>query len=167
MNKLLKVFVDICLFRAGPQQLPASGFLLGLVFAVHWLLGIVLEWLTQPLTESLLTALVDTLLPLAVVYGLLTLYRRPARLPQTATALLGSEVVLNLLLLPLGVWTVFGGVNAAVPMLLSLLLVVWAVAVATHIFRHALNVNRGIAAAYAVGYTLLSYALSLYMSHGG
>lgn len=28
MKRLLNVFVDICLLRAGPQDLPASGFLM-------------------------------------------------------------------------------------------------------------------------------------------
>ncbi len=167
MNKLLKVFVDICLFRAGPQQLPASAFLLGLALAVHWLIDVVLELFSAPLVESLLMALLDTLLPLAVVYGLLLLYRRPARLEQTATALLGSEVLLDLPLLPLSAWVVFGAADPTLPSLLSLLLLVWAVAVAAHILHHALNVNRAIAAAYAVVYTVLSYALTVLAVHGG
>lgn len=167
MNKLLKVFVDICLFRAGPQRLPASRFLLGAVLAVHWSLGVVLERFTMPWSESLLTALMNSLLPLAVVYGLLTLYRRPARLPQAAAALLGSEVMLELPLLLLSVWLAYGNSDPAVPTLLSLMLLVWGIAVAANIFHHALNVNRVVGTVYAVAYTVLSYALATLAVHGG
>jgi len=167
MNSLLKVFIDICLLRAPPQQLPASRFLLGLVLLVHWVLGVLFSMLDEPLTESLLTAMIGTLLPLAVVYGLLTAHRLQQRLYQTATALVGSEVVLGLLALPLNLWFVFAEGDRTVPALLSFSLVGWGVVVATHVFHNALNVGRGLALVFAFSYTVLSITLLSLMAPGG
>ncbi len=167
MNPLLKVFIDICLFRATPQQLPASRFLLALVLVLHWALGVVFGVLSAPLFESLLTALIGTLLLLAVVYGLLTAHRLQQRLYQTATALAGSEVLLGVLALPLSLWIVFAEGDRTIPALLSLLLIGWGAAIAAHIFRHALNVGWLLALVFAFSYTVLSYSLINLVAPGG
>lgn len=162
MLQLLKVFVDICLLRAGPQDLPAARFLLWSILVLHALLGLSLALFTLPLPQALLTAVIGTALLLAVVQGLLLAYRKPARLWQTATALAGSEVVLGLAALPPTLWfyTVEGAEARLVPSLLSLLLIVWSVVVTVHILRQALEVNQGIALLLALGYTFLAYSVA-------
>lgn len=161
MEQLLKVFMDICRLRAGPQHLPASRFLLLLTLLTHALLGLVFALFTLPPVQSLLAALLGTVLLLGVVQGLLLVHRKPQRLQQTATALAGCEIVLGLLALPLTAWfyAVEGDSARAVPSLLSLVVIVWSVVVTVHILRHALEVNQGIALLFALGYTFLAYSM--------
>ncbi|MEW6646429.1 MAG: hypothetical protein AB1450_04480 [Pseudomonadota bacterium] len=161
MRQLLKVFVDICLLRAGPQYLPAARFLLLLILALHVLLGFAFALFTVPLPQALLAAAVGTALLVVVVQGLLLAHRKAARLTQTATALAGSEIVLGLAALPPTVWfyAVEGAEARLVPSLLSLLIIVWSVVVTVHILRHALEVNQGIALLLALGYTFLTYSV--------
>lgn len=159
MDKLLKVFVDICLMRAGPQQLPASTFLLALTLVVHAALGLVLALFTLPLPQALTAALLGTTVLLAMVRGLLLLHRKPQRLRQTATALAGSEVVFGLVALPLTVWfyAVEEDSQRLLPSLLWMVVVVWGVVVVRHIFAHALGVRPGVALLFALAYTIIGY----------
>jgi hypothetical protein len=161
MNQLLKVFVNICLLRSGPQQLPASRFLLLLVLLAHLLTGLVFVLFTLALPQALLAALIGTVLLYAVVQGLLSAHRKPQRVSQTVTALAGCEVLLGALALPLTAWfyAVEEGSARIVPSLLSLVIIVWSVVVTVHILRHALQVSQGIALLFALGYTFLAYSV--------
>lgn len=160
MDKLLRVYVDICLLRAGPQQLPASAFLLGLTLAAHALLGLLFALFSLALPQALAAALVGSAVLLAVVQGLLLLHRKPQRLYQAASALAGSEVVIGLLALPLNAWfyAMEEDSQRLLPALLTLGLLVWGVMVARHIFRQALDANPLTALLFALGYTLLAYS---------
>lgn len=161
MQQLLKVFVDICLLRAGPQHLPASRFLLLLMLLLHVVLGVAFALFSLPLAASLLAAMLGTVLLYGVVQGLLLVHRKPQRVMQTATALAGSEVFLGLLALPPTFWfyAVASDSARAVPSLLSLMIIVWSVVVTVHILRHALEVSQGIALLFALGYTILAYTV--------
>ena len=50
MIQLLSFFVDVCLLRKGPQDLPASSTLLGICVLLHFLVSVGGELLlsTQP-----------------------------------------------------------------------------------------------------------------------
>ncbi len=159
MEQLLRVFVDICLLRAGPQRLPASRFLLALVAVVHWVLGVTFASFNLALAQSLAAALIGTLLLLGMVQLLVALHRRPERFLQTAIALAGAEVLLGIAALPFSLWVYWGDAAPLLPSLLSLGIILWGVVVTMHIFRHALNVPHWIALLFAFGYTLLSYTL--------
>lgn len=159
MNPLLKVFLDICLLRKGPQDVPASMFLLGLVVAAHWALGVVFSLFTLPPLHAALSGLIGTLLLLGMVQGLLALHRKPARLLQTATALAGVEILLGLIALPFSAWVFWWESDRLVPSLISLTIIVWSVVVASHILRHALGVTQAVAVLFALSYTLLSYTV--------
>lgn len=161
MNQLLKVFVNICLLRTGPQQLPASRFLLLLTLLTHLLIGLVFALFTLPLPQALLAAAVGTALLYGVVLGLLSAHRKPQRVPQTVAALAGSEVLLGVLALAPTAWfySVEGDSVRIVPSLLSLVIIVWSVVVTVHILRHALQVSQGIALLFALGYTFLAYSV--------
>lgn len=160
METLIRALVAIALLRRGPQTLPASTFLLYLALAAHWGTGVLLGLFSLPPAMALLSALAGTLVMVALVHGLLLLHRLHARVTQTLTALAGCEVLLGLLALPLTLLFYAGGGMAELAALLSLLLLGWNVAVAAHIFRHALNVSVGMGVLFAIGYTLISMSLS-------
>lgn len=160
METLFRAIGAIALLRRGPQILPASTILLYLALAAHWATGVLLGLFTFSPVMALLSALVGTLIMVALVHGLLLLHKLHSRVTQTLTALAGCEVLLGLVALPLTALFHAGGVMAELAELLSLLLLAWNVAVAAHIFRHALNVSIGMGALFAVGYILISLSLS-------
>ncbi|PKM46694.1 MAG: hypothetical protein CVV05_03185 [Gammaproteobacteria bacterium HGW-Gammaproteobacteria-1] len=161
MNRLLKIFMDICLLRAGPQHLPASRFLLTLTLVMHAALGVVFALFTLPLPQALVAAAIGTALLVGVVQALLLVHGKAERVQQTATALAGSEILLGLLALLPTAWfyTVESNDARVLPSLLSLLAIVWSVVVTVHIFRAALQVSQGMALLFALGYTIMAYSV--------
>lgn len=164
MAALLRVIMQIALLRQGPQVLPASSALLWLVLGVHWLTGVALALFNQPLDRALFSSLVGTLVMLAVVQTLLLLHRLQSRFIQTLTALAACEVLLGLIAIPLGAGFAMGGDIQAIVGLLSLLLLGWNVAIAAHIFRHALGVSMGMGFLFAIGYTMVSISLASFIA---
>lgn len=160
MEALFRAIISIALLRQGPQILPASTFLLALALAAHLGTGVLLGLFSLSPALALFSALAGTLIMVALVHGLLLLHRLHMRVIQTLTALAACEVLIGLLALPLTALFYAGGGLAELAALLSLLLLGWNVAVAAHIFRHALNVSMGMGVLFAIGYTLISMSLS-------
>lgn len=163
---LIKVFVDIALLRAGPQHLPASVFLLILCLFGHALVGLLLGLVSLPVAGALLSALSGTVLVVALVQGLLIAARRKARFLQSATALLGAETLLGIAALPVMLWF-YNSADRALPSLLSLLLLVWSLAIIAHILRQALESSMAMAMLLALGYTVFSYYIADLLIPGG
>jgi hypothetical protein len=101
--QFLKVFVDIVLWRRGPQDLPASPVLLALAAAAYVAVSIVqLALLDEPAAAWVVFVVLDPILLTAGTWLLLRLFRRQERFLQTAAAVLGTGAVLGLVLfLPL------------------------------------------------------------------
>lgn len=155
MNALLTYFVNLCLLRAGPEDLPASGALFWVVFAVNLAIGALLM-LGSELTAGL--ALVESLaeigLMLAVLQTALVLVGHSGRFQQSATAIMGSSAFMALLALPL-----IGTGGAGLAGLLLLGLVIWSVFVLGHILRHTFELSLSQGVAIGVLYTMGSYIL--------
>jgi hypothetical protein len=98
-----KVFLDIVLWRRGPQDLPASGLLfLFTVVAYVAVSAIQLLLLQETGAAWVVFLLFDPLLLTACVWLLLRLYGHPERFLQTATAVFGTGALLSLVVfLPL------------------------------------------------------------------
>lgn len=167
MKHFVRVFWNICTFRAGPQVLPASRLLLALALGAHWLVGIAHSAFTFTLPVSLLAALLGTATVVALIHSILTLRGHSARSVQTLTAVAGSEVLLGVLALPVTVM-LYGGGDQSVAALLMLLLMAWNLAVVAHILRHALDVPLSAGVGFALIYTVVSYGLvDLALARGG
>lgn len=163
MLALVQVFWQIALLRKGPQTLPASRELLWLLLAAHWLIGVILVIDTLSLERALLSGLVTTLIMVALVHALLILHRHHNRVTQTLSALAGCEVLLGLFMLPLLVMLHIGGGMVALVAMFWLLLIGWNIAIAAHIFRHALGVRLAVGVLFAIGYILVSISLSSFL----
>ena len=99
MLQFLKVFVDIVLWRRGPQDLPASTLLLGLAGAAYVLVSVVqLAWIDEPAAAWIVFVVVDPLLLTGGTWLVLRLFNRRARFLQTATAMLGTGALLGVAL---------------------------------------------------------------------
>ena len=97
MLHFLKAFLDIVLWRRGPQDLPASRLLLWLTAAAYVAVSIAqLALLEEPAAAWLVFVVLDPVLLTAGVYLLLKLFGKTDRFLQTGTAVLGTGVVLGL-----------------------------------------------------------------------
>jgi hypothetical protein len=161
---LFKAFVDIALWRKGPQHLPASIVLLAIVAALDGVLTLIFTHGVDPAQKHLpLRILLEVVFSLGWIWLLLAVFRRPERFVQTATAIFGTSVLLTPLMF--GMQGVLGnladGSLLAVPMRLGLLtLYVWYLLINAHIVRSALEVNLFMAIILTVLGTICVYALA-------
>jgi len=140
--QLLRAFLDVCLLRRRPQDLPASLFLVYLTLAGHALTGLLLSLASHPLGPALVLGLTDTVLLAGLTASLLYVHKLQARLPQTLAALAGTGTLLSLIAFPLTYWWFAlhaGAQDPTVPTVLLLAVVVWSLVVMGHILRHALS----------------------------
>ncbi|MEO6696545.1 MAG: hypothetical protein ABIN45_00890 [Gammaproteobacteria bacterium] len=153
MLNRLKLFMDMCLLRAGPQDLPTSPPLLTVSLFAYIATSIALGVATQSFGSAVLYGLADTLTLAVLTYSLLMVRRLPQRLTQTLSALAGTGAVIGLFALPLVLVQ-----NAA--QVLLLLIMLWSLTVTGHILRHALNVSLPMGILASMGYLLASLALA-------
>jgi len=157
--------MDLCLLRAYPQDVPASGLLLGLVAAIYLLVGVMMT--LGPfggVGGALAAGAVDLALVLVFLRAMLVLRRHPARWTQTATALLGALTLLSVLGMPLGSLVQGADVTstrAQAVALLQLALLIWTQVVTGHILRYALEVSLGMGVTLSLAYTLVATAVIL------
>ena len=159
MLLLVKTWLDLCLLRKGPQDLPASGFFLGLSLGCYALVS----WLVASPSFGVMgaagLALVDTGMLAGFVLLLLYLQSKTERINQALSALAGSGSLMGLFALPLVLLVDPGQPAEQVPALLAgvwLLLLIWNLFVMAHIIRHALSSSFAIGLGAAVLYALVS-----------
>ncbi len=162
LKTLAKAFLDICLLRKGPQDLPRSSALLLVSAFAYACIDVLLTAQARSIPESLLVTLLDMCFLMAVSYLILRQHRVVDRWTQTMTALFGTGVILGLFIFPL----VFGGGQIQYPdglqqiiLLLFLIMVVWNVAVLAHIVRNAISTSIGIGVLIAIFYIWMSSLL--------
>jgi hypothetical protein len=156
---LLQRFFQVCLFRAGPADVPASPWLFKLAVLVYFIVGGVVSRIDYDWMVSLVASLADTAVMMAGCGLLLSLRGLTARYMQTATALAGTGSIMGILGLP--VFWLFREVEphgqiASLVLLLVLVVIFWSLLITAHIFRHALNIGAGLAAVITVLYTIVS-----------
>ncbi|MDH5784201.1 MAG: hypothetical protein OEZ16_01165 [Chromatiales bacterium] len=172
METLIQAFFRILMLRAGPQTIPPSATLMWLILLLHIAIGFLLTIFTHTLGYSLFTSLIGTLVMVAVVHGLLLLLNRRERYLQTITALAGCEVILGIMLLPLPINELYFGEDAGTEIrfliaITGLVIVGWNVALAAHIFRHALSTSMGWGLLCSIGYFAISITVGDIMSGMG
>ena len=162
MNALFNLFLDICLFRKGPQDVPSSAALLKMCLLGYGLSGVLVLLISTPAPLALLQILLDMVLLSGLLYLVLIVYRHPRRFEQTLSALTGTGSLMGLLTLPLAIWIDHqqSGGDIALPSTLMFALMVWSIAVIAHILRHAFETSIWLGALYALGYTFLYWTLA-------
>lgn len=162
MWTLSLAFVDIALHRRGPQDLPASQLLLGLVLAVYLVLGLAVLQLGASFGEAANVLLLDTLFYFAAIYLVLRLFDRSRRFLHTATALIGTDALLNAFALPLLLWDDALGAppnELTTPRLLVLGLFLWSLDIGGYIFSQVLKKPYIAGVSIVLVYVLASMAL--------
>ncbi|NOQ94284.1 MAG: hypothetical protein GQ547_06580 [Methylophaga sp.] len=158
MNIALR-FVDLCLFKAGPADMPNSQGLLKISLLIYLTLGIAINLLDSDLNTSLFVSLAEVLL-MIIATGLLLKFRGcSARYTQTLTALAGTGSCIAIVGFPIIWW--FYQIEAekqatSFAMLLMVGLMFWSLMVMAHIFRQSLDIKAGAAAMLTFAYTILT-----------
>ena len=159
VQKFLRIFLDIVLWRRGPQDLPVSGLLLAVTIGAYVAVSIVqLALLDETASSWLFFIAVDPLLLAAWVWLLLRLYGKSERFLQTASAVFGTGAVLGLALyLPLQlVVTALGEApTSGIAQLFGLLVLVTFALVAGRIFKLATDSNLFTGIAVALTYFMV------------
>jgi hypothetical protein len=161
---LVHFFIDLCLLRRNPQDLPASAALFGVVLAVAVLGGVLLSVTAgASLAAGLAQTLLDLLLMLGVLHLALKVLNKQPRYLQAATALVGADVVIGLVaLLPVSlsrpiVTGAEPGGDVLLAGMLFLALVAWSVLVVGHILRHVFNLTLAQGVVIAIAFDILSF----------
>jgi len=152
-------FIDLCLFKAGPSDLPASQPLLKITLLVYLVLAIVINQIDSEWNISLFVSLADILFLMVAVALLLKFRGYQTRYVQTLTALAGTGSCIAIIGLPIVWW--FYQVEAeqqatSVVMLLMVALMFWSLMVMAHIFRQSLEIKAGTAAMLTIAYTIVA-----------
>lgn len=163
ISLLLREFLQICLLRKRPQDLPASSVLFTLSVLAYGIISAVLLLPTQSAGYAMLTGFLESSLLLVITALFVYLRSVPERWLQTSTALAGTGTVFSLFAFPLFYWGVFFPLGPDAQSLIGLLvslLVFWNIAVMTHILRHAMSSSWLLGVLGSITYiALISYVL--------
>lgn len=161
MVRTLKLFGDMCLLRANPQDLPHSVTLQIFTLCIYTLLSYTVAQYSAAANAALTAALVDAVLMVALAWGGLWAVNLQSRAIKTITALAGTGAIWQLATLPL--IALFSGDSTGTESsasvfssLVFLLMIGWAIAIIGHILRHALNMKFFFALGIAVLYVYTS-----------
>ena len=153
---LLKTFFDIFCLRKGPENLPHSWLLFGIVLVASIVVELATTEIVLPDFEQLyIVVLALKFVAFAYFTAVLAVSGQLKRGAQTLTALAGTDLLLNVVLLSL---FVLGGVFADRETLLAVisLLVYWSVPVQGYIISCAIQQHLAIGIALAFVALLLA-----------
>jgi len=156
VKPLFALFWQICRFRRGPEDVPFAPALMAILLLAVAGLGslsiVILSGVEQPRPEqdvAVSTQLMVQWLALAawlvVVYLLLQFKRMGSRFVQTATAALGTDIVMAVP--QFACFAIFATQSpesalAALGQFALLFVYVWDMLIKGHIYSHALNISR-------------------------
>jgi hypothetical protein len=98
---LLSVFVDIMLHRRGPDTLPSSGFLLWLLFGCVLATSLAIRAIDDLTPLGTLVTLLIAGFELWFVWAVLRAFGREPRFWQAMTAVLGTDLIFNVIRAPI------------------------------------------------------------------
>lgn len=161
MVHTLKLFVDMCLLRTNPQDLPHSVMLEAIALCTYTTLSFLIAQMSSVPQAALTAALVDVGMMAALTWGGLWAVGMQNRATKTITALAGTGALWQLASLPLVmIFSGDSGNTESTPSFFSnlvfLAMISWAIAIIGHILRHALNMKFFFALGIAVLYVYTS-----------
>lgn len=135
MLLILKLFIDICLFRANAEDVPASRALLIFSVLAYFILSLGITFIQGNLSKIVAIIMVGFILVIALAQAGLWIRSFMNRSVQTITALAGTGTIFCILSWPL----VLIGEQWIFARYLLLLIFIWDLVVVGHIFRNALS----------------------------
>lgn len=156
---MLWKLLEICLLRAGPQDLPGTPRFLVTTLIGYFLVDLLISQLSFSLGAAVGVSVLDVLLLAAFTQLLLRGVSKLERFNQTLAAMAGTGQLLGLVALPLirGLsMAEAAGEPAAGLALAWLIVLVWSLLVLGHILRHALSASLMTGVGIGVLYSLVS-----------
>ncbi|HEX7030456.1 MAG TPA: hypothetical protein VF254_07660 [Gammaproteobacteria bacterium] len=156
MVALFVRYLDLVLMRLPPQAFPASRFLFGVTLLAFLLTALASNFiLSHDPVYSMVRAMLSVFNLCAAAALILLVARRSARWQQTASALLGGETVIGLLVLPVLLARAMGMENVFL-FTSVLLFLIWELVFLAHVYRNALDTGMGTGLLVAVIYVIAS-----------
>jgi hypothetical protein len=164
VQQFLKVFLDIVLWRRGPQDLPNSCLFVFLTLVAYELVNLVqIALMEVSIAELLLYLVVDPLMLMGGLWLVMMLFGRRDRWAQTVSAVLGCTALLALVVSVPMVRLVgprMAGDPPAALQLLALGLVIAFILVVGRIIQLATDSNLLTGSAIATTYVVMFHALA-------
>ncbi len=166
MLSWVKLIWGLCIFKHGPQDLPFSRVMLGILIAINYAIAAIGLYYRHTLLDAFWVPAVLIAVMCAYIYVVLYLRRRPERAPQTLLAVLGSNALISLIAILILVFVVLLGLIVGSNGLMSSFVGVakaliiccylWSLVVEGNIFRHALSWPIFVGLAAAVGLEVIN-----------
>lgn len=158
-HPLISTIFKILVFQKGPDVLPASQFLLGLLLFLSLAVGIASFIVQFDLPGAITRTLADIFISIGFVYLLLLGANKSARALQTISAMLGVSIILNLISLPLLLMVSTEQAPVGAFAVFLYIIFCWHIAVMGHIFRHALSTSLPVGILVSFVYVLIAMAV--------
>lgn len=167
MWQLASAIGEITLRRRGPEALPDSRFLTGLLLSSYVLVHLIYFSLHAGVTWLALGNLVAQIaFAFVFIYAVLTFFKLERRYRQTMSAFFGINVVVVLVYLPIAIGALALNFDLAGRGFQSVRLgfLLWSVVIEAHIFARALSQPLILGFMFAILYVLPSMSVSEYFS---
>lgn len=151
------------MLRAGPQDLPASAFLLRIMLALNILVGTLVSLPLSGFDRAAMEVILDIVLLAILLYAGLQWRGLTERFAQIFIALMGTGIVFGMLMMPVVYQLVAANaVNESAPVaaLVWWGIVFWNITIFAHILRHGFTIHLAYAFVLAIGYILLFWQIS-------
>lgn len=158
MYELIKLFFAICIFKKAPQDIPYSAWLFKLTLFAYAFISFMIIYLSAGWWSALLQVMVGVGLTIFFCWIILKIFNKTARFYQVATALFGTDAMLNFFAVP-ALSTVAAGHDTAFTDFFLLGLMIWHWLVSGFIFKNALSASfflgLGVAMLYIVSSSMI------------
>ncbi|MBT4163089.1 MAG: hypothetical protein HOC70_08065 [Gammaproteobacteria bacterium] len=144
--QIVGYFWQMCLLRQGPEALPSSNFVTGIIFAVYLPIALTVSILASPedtFATSIAGVAIGIFIQALVTFLLLRFKNLPSRFRATWSALLGTNSVMLLILLPIILVTINSEVETLRTFANSAMWVCfgWSLAIVGNIYHRAVNIS--------------------------
>ena len=161
VNELIRLFFNICLLKAKPQDVPTSQFFTVTLGLVNLFSGAaVLAYSFGGFIPAFQAQMLDVVLMALVLRTALQLANKSERFYQSLSALYGTGILITLFSLPLimmapDLSAQSGSAQGGPWVLFYLLLVFWSIAIGAHIIRHTFEIPFTLGIAFSVSYFIV------------
>ena len=153
LSTLLQQFVWIALLKGRPQDLPSGVNPFQAALGVNIFTYVIAVASVRSIPSSIMLALVDVAVTGLCLFIAVSLVDKRARFYQAGTALFGGTAVINLAAIPV-LWLSSLTGQTAIG-LLDVMIILWGLAIISHVLRHTLEVNPWISVGLAVAFYII------------
>ncbi|HEY5665920.1 MAG TPA: hypothetical protein VIV64_04295 [Gammaproteobacteria bacterium] len=167
MWQLASAFGEIALRRRGPESLPASQFLVAFLLGIYFLTSLFDLGVYDMLTgRGIAGAAAQVMLMFGYVFAVLRFFKVDRRYRQTMSAILGANLVIYFVFVPVALGSLMAGVplDSAPLIWFRIGLFLWAVVVEATILARALSQPLILGFMFEFLYVLPSLSLSEYFA---